>query len=1110
MFRLETKLKRTTLALAATGLGLGALIWFGTYNSNLTLGLELMGLLVIGLMVSLFIRQRSALMWQRMLTTATILAMVAQVLLPFSHTPLAPTALAANIIVDDLGDVVGADGVCTLREAINNANVALGGDTTGGDCVAGAAGLDNITFSVAGTITIVTNGGAANDDNASDDFDITDDLIIDGGGTIVVDGGGNGRVFDTPSGGPIVDLRNMTIQNGSMVPASPARSVGGGVRVFSGRVTLEGVTVTGNEINRDSNLGANNSVGGGGVAVSQGNELRIYNSTISNNQTNGDNNLGGGVFAEDGSTLVISNTTISGNTVNDGWGGGVGNEGGGTTTIIDNSTISGNSASAGGGGVAADGNGTVGINFTTITNNTAANGGGVYASDDFNGPNGTTPAIGLGNSIVAANIATTANPDCDMVNGGSVTSAAITPILIGDNTGGCSANFPAGQPNANGDIVGTAGAVVDPLFNALTNNGGTTETHEIRDGSPAIDQSGFGCTLTYTDQRGTLQFDVPNFGSGTCDLGSYEFDGPLPTVSIADSSETEGNAGTVNMTFTVSLDFSVNYTVTVQYDTTDGSATAPADYTAAVAQTVDILPGDTSATFPIVVQGDTDVEGNHDFTVTLSNQVYANIGTGTATGTIIDDDGSFPTVDIADAPAVLENSGGTADFPLTLSAVSTEHITVTYSTADNTATNLADYTGVTAVDIVFAPGETSKTISIAILDDVAFEGDETFFVNLIGIASGATIGTAQGTGTITEDDTATLSVNDVTVAEGAGGTTTDAVFTITLAPSSVSAVTVDYATDTTGTATSGEDYVAGSGSVTFAPGETTKTFTVTVNGDDAAEPDETFNVNLSNASPTAVTFSDSNGVGTITNDDGSPPELSVTSVSVIEGNPSAKGATLLAAQNAIFVVTLSAASTLEITVDYTTVDGTAVAGTDYTATSGTLTFSPGGALTQQVIVPITGDTDVESDETFTLDLSNPDDAVLSATASSGTGTITNDDAEETTSGGGDSGGSDDDDDDGGSTAAPPPASAPATSVTAPTTDSAAEMPVTTLPETGVDGGKQATGFPWWMVAVVAVGIIGLGFSATRLRSKSQQAKVEVMTSSDDIESDDTAEMNPSE
>src|SRR5262249_43300625 len=150
------------------------------------------------------------------------------------------------------------------------------------------------------------------------------------------------------------------------------------------------------------------------------------------------------------------------------------------------------------------------------------------------------------------------------------------------------------------------------------------------------------------------------------------------------------------------------------------------------------------------------------------------------------------------------------------------------------------------------------------------------------------------------------------------------------------------------TATAGSDYVATTGSLTFAPGETSKTVTVAVNGDTLGESDETFYVNLTN--PANATCADGQGLGTIRNDD---LALSINNVSVLEGN---NGFT-----NAIFSVTLSGPSTLAVTVNFATASGTATSGTDFQALSGTLTFNP-GETSKTITVKVKGDKTVEANE----------------------------------------------------------------------------------------------------------------------------------------------------
>lgn len=250
----------------------------------------------------------------------------------------------------------------------------------------------------------------------------------------------------------------------------------------------------------------------------------------------------------------------------------------------------------------------------------------------------------------------------------------------------------------------------------------------------------------------------------------------------------------------------------------------------------------------------------------------ATANSGANTASVLINDQSWgpppppPTVSINDA-SVTEGNTGTvnATFTVTLSAASGQPVTVQYSTANGTATASSDFQTASGT-LTFAPGETSKTISVAVLGDQMFEPNETFAVNLSG-PTNATIGDGNGTGTIVNDDTyvaPSIRISDFSKLEGRNGNT-NFTFTVTLSAPSATPVTVNYST-ANGTATAGEDYTAASGTLTFAPGETTKTITIQVKGDQKKEADETFFVNLSGVSSNALLL-DAQGIGTILNDD---------------------------------------------------------------------------------------------------------------------------------------------------------------------------------------------------------------------------------------------------
>ena len=203
------------------------------------------------------------------------------------------------------------------------------------------------------------------------------------------------------------------------------------------------------------------------------------------------------------------------------------------------------------------------------------------------------------------------------------------------------------------------------------------------------------------------------------------------------------------------------------------------------------------------------------------------------------------------------------NFTVTLSAPTTRAVTVDWATADGTATAGSDYTAASGT-LTFAPLETRKTITVRETADMVDEPDETFTVTLSNPV-GSILAPAQATGTIVDDEaTPTLSIDDVTHAEGNTANTLF-LFTVTLSGRSGSTVTASFAI-TDGTATvAGNDYLDSGGRLTFAPGETSKTISVAVRTDTVSEPTETFTVDLSN--PTNATLADAQGLGTITDDD---------------------------------------------------------------------------------------------------------------------------------------------------------------------------------------------------------------------------------------------------
>jgi Glycosyl hydrolase family 9/Cellulose binding domain/Calx-beta domain len=228
---------------------------------------------------------------------------------------------------------------------------------------------------------------------------------------------------------------------------------------------------------------------------------------------------------------------------------------------------------------------------------------------------------------------------------------------------------------------------------------------------------------------------------------------PLPTLSINDISITEGNTGTKLATFTVQLSQASSKTVTVKYNTLNGTANASADYTA-IANTLTFSPGQTKKTISVSVTGETLIESNETFLVKLSSPTNAAIAKSQGTGTIINNDvaPASPQITINDITVTEGNTGiPEAVFTVRLSKTSTQTVKVNYATVNGTAIAGTDYIA-TANTLTFAAGQTSQTIRVPIVGDLAGESSESFKVNLSSSVN-ATIADAQGVATIVDNDT---------------------------------------------------------------------------------------------------------------------------------------------------------------------------------------------------------------------------------------------------------------------------------------------------------------------------------------------------------------------
>lgn len=461
------------------------------------------------------------------------------------------------------------------------------------------------------------------------------------------------------------------------------------------------------------------------------------------------------------------------------------------------------------------------------------------------------------------------------------------------------------------------------------------------------------------------------------DVSTFQFQSTLYSVN-----ENGGPA-----TITVNRMGATNLPASIDYTATGGTATAGADYTPIALGTLQFAANETSKSFTVAITDDSADEPNETVDLTLRSGATA---VDTSTLSIIDDDQPDESVQFSDTTysvneAVADDAtpaNRVARITLTLSHALAGDVSINFSSSDGTATAGQDYTSATNQVVTFTAGQTSRTVDVPILPDTDSEDPETINLALssptgtnllLGAPSAATL-------TIVDNDpTGDLEFEslgyDVKETDG------NASVTVRRVGGSSGSVTVDYTTSD-GTAHSGSDYTATSGTLTFNSGQTEASFNVPVTWDGAAESLETISVALSNPGGGANLAPNDAAVIRVA-DDGASGPLRFTAADIGAGE--SDGSVTLN-------VTRSGGSLGgPVSVDYATADGSAVAGADYTSTSGTLTFAA-GEVTKSIVVPVIGDSVHEDTETFTVAISNAAGGAGLGTPQSATVTVVDDDA----------------------------------------------------------------------------------------------------------------------
>ncbi|MBT5535267.1 tandem-95 repeat protein, partial [Candidatus Poribacteria bacterium] len=454
-------------------------------------------------------------------------------------------------------------------------------------------------------------------------------------------------------------------------------------------------------------------------------------------------------------------------------------------------------------------------------------------------------------------------------------------------------------------------------------------------------------------------------------------------LTIEDTSIGEPDADSVTAFAAVALTGASAQAITVAYTTVAQTAAEGVDYTPA-AGSITIPAGEIEGAIPVDILGDAVNEA--DEAVVLSIDSITGDGVivtdGDATLTILDNDDL--TLSIADT-VTSEELGAVASFAVDLSGVSEQTVTVRATTQAGSAAADVDYVTPVTGSVTFAPGVSATTFDVSVVDDTVHEADETFSVTLTDpTGRGITIAAASATATVQDTDALTLSVADATVTEG-DAEDAALTFDVSLSGASEETIAVDFVVtgNETDGATEGSDFATPDpATVTFSPGATTAEATVTVAADTLNEADEGVTLTLSGTDVARVTIADGEAAGVILDND--DITLSIADAAVDEGAEASVTLTL--------PVTLSAASEQTITTSYTTTDGSASGGSDYTViTDGPLTFAP-GVVSADALISVQGDTTYEADETITATLSGPTARGVTLADVTATATIRNDDA----------------------------------------------------------------------------------------------------------------------
>ncbi len=612
---------------------------------------------------------------------------------------------------------------------------------------------------------------------------------------------------------------------------------------------------------------------------------------------------------------------------------------------------------------------------------------------------------------------------------GGAVALRSTAVTVEDDNGGNNLSLDVSDPLLVEGDAGTKTAVFDVLlsqpsataltFNYTTSDGSAKagEDYVAKSGSITFQPGETRKSIHVTTNADTTLEGAESFNlvvtptsdisssaeifAGTATLLDDDAADGTPVLNMLGARNLESDGYSQYVDFRVFLSEPAVNDVRVDFETISGTAhEASYDiYGLDTTNSLIIAAGESSAVMSVRIYGDNTVETDEFFELELSNPKNAVFAGQSpllrASGLILEEDtgGNRLAFDVSD-PFLLEGDSGTQSvmFDVYLSRPSRTAITMNYTTADGSALAGEDYTA-TSGTVTFLPGETHKTVTVSTQSDTKIESAEHFNLVLTPTSDIATAAeNFAGMAYLLSDDSATANTPVLNIIGASNlesdGTSQYVDFKLILSEPAINDIRLDYQT-IDGSATEGFDFynTSSNSTLVMSAGENVDTFSIRIIGDNTVEADEFFDLgfyNLDNA-VFAGDHSTALATGIILEEDtgGNRLSIDVSDGAVVEGNSGS--------QEVVFNVTLSRPSTTTISVPYTTVDGSALAGDDYESTSGTLTFLP-GETHKAVIVNTIGDLIFEDTEVFSLAVTRPSEIATAAEVFAGEMRLLDDDA----------------------------------------------------------------------------------------------------------------------